>query len=191
MSVRHARMLQCGIFYGPCTLPSNHNCPGTVPEKKGHWVTFRLVAHSWKAGCKVWHTVSPHSFVTPRLWSCDTLMSPQCQLVDTEYMTPFHSVLLSVGTFSKTVKTLRDRAKLSASDDGWQRDAAARKGGAVFFCCCFVFDMCDTIQSKWLFGFLSKTAEFICVEECQTERGFVYLLEVMLKWEWNGDLTFL
>lgn len=127
-----------------------------------------------ESGCvKFWHAdMSLHRFVTPRLWSSDTLMSPQCQLIDAEYMTPSHPCLLFVGTFSETVKTLLRSCKnwvRAATADG--EDADARNGGAR------CFDIRDTIQSWWLFVGIS-------LHRCAAGKGGGgCLLEVMLKLE--------
>lgn len=105
----------CQVF---CFFMSHVLYPQTTTvqelKTKNHWVISPSAP--WpvlgKQMCKVWHTViSLHRFVTLRFWRCDTLISPQCQLVDTKYMTPSHPRLLFVDTFSETVKTLSRSCK--------------------------------------------------------------------------------
>lgn len=165
-----------GLFMGRDILI--HSCPGAVLVKRLTW-SFHLLPRgpSLERGCVksdalTWARIglSHH-----KVWSCDTLMSPQCRLVDTGYMTPSCPRLLSVGTSSKkNCQHFRGRAKLRASSNGWQEDSEAQNGGARFS------EICDTIQSRRLFvGILSKTAEFRRAEEYLAERGFVYQVEAV------------
>lgn len=130
-----------GYFFYECTASSKKE-RGSQGQ-----LTFRLMARSWRAAVLSSDTLTWACIgCTPRLWSSDTLMSPQCQLIDAEYMTPSHPCLLFVGTFSETVKTLLRSCKnwvRAATADG--EDADARNGGAR------CFDIRDTIQSWWLF----------------------------------------
>lgn len=159
------------------------------PRKKGSLgrLTFLLEAHSWKAAVlSLTHCHEPASVchtVVVKLWDFDESSVSACWY--RVYDTILSPCAICWHFSAKLSKHFRDRAKLSASSDGWQKDAAAWNGGTRFL------DVCDTVQSWSLFvGVPSKTAEFRCAEECLAERRFIYLLEVVLKWGRNGNLTF-
>lgn len=162
----------------------SRNCPRK--GSPGH-STFRPSACSWKAAVlSLTHchksALICHS-VAVKLWHFDESFSVSL-LIPSMWHHPI-SVCYLLAHSLKLSKHFRGRAKPSASSDCWQEDAA-RNRDAHFF------DIRDTIQSWPLFvGIPSKTAKLRCAEEYQAEKGFVYLLKVMLERGWNSNRNFI
>lgn len=146
MSDRHAGMLQRVVFcMGHNIVPSNHE-PSRNKKVTRVVSPFRLAGPFLESGRVKSDTLSWAcvGFATPRLWNCDTLMSPQCQLV--EDMTPSPSPsAISWHILRNCQNTLEMVQNWVQAANGWQGDAAARNGGARFS------DIRNTLQSLWIF----------------------------------------
>ncbi len=182
-------MLECCskvFFTGHVLYLQNHNCPGTVPEKKGSLgrFTFRLVARSWTAAVlSLTHCHEPASVchtAVVKLWHFDESSVSACwyRVYDT---IPSPSAIRwhILRNCQNTFEIVQNWVQAATAD----RKMLRLGMGAL----AFLIYVTPFNHDGYLPVFPPKLMNSD-VQRNAWRRGAL-CCEVMLKWGWNGDLT--